>query len=286
MESPLNATLTYRRDLNEALAIFRIRPDTGVAPFTAGQFATIGLPREEDDEPDVSKLAPAVAEKVLAAARARAALSGGRKRVRMIRRAYSIASSPKMQDYLEFFIVLIDEGKLTPLLWKLPVGGRIFVEPEIKGEFTLDDVPAGKHLLMIATGTGLAPFLSMLDTHEADERWESCTLVHGVRHARDFAYVEELHSRCKRDSRIRYVPMVSRAAENPDWKGLTGRTPVLLEPARYREITGLDLNPADTHVFLCGNPQMIDDVARLLETRGFRVHSKKEPGNIHFERYW
>ncbi len=265
-----NATVTERHDVNDYLSIVRVCPDSGQVPaFVPGQFATLGLPRQ----PNAREL------EILAQ-------HGKSPRVRLVRRAYSIASSPQEREYLELFVILVAEGKLTPKLWTIESGGRVWMSEEIKGEFTLDPVPDGRDLVMISTGTGIAPYLSMYRTYQGTGRWRRFVLVNGVRHVRDLGYREELEAAARADSALTYIPIVSRAMPEDGWTGLHGRVQTLLEGDVYQRATGAPLEPEHCHVFLCGNPTMIDDVESALVQRGFRTHTRDEPGNLHFERYW
>lgn len=266
-----NATVVHRRDLNEALGIFRVLPDGGSAPpFRPGQFATLGLPRDDaSSDPAAAPPDPAA----------------GPRRPRLIRRAYSIASGANERGYLEFFIVLIEHGALTPRIWALPEGGRIWVDPRIRGEFTLPEELAGQDAVFVATGTGVAPFLSMLRTFRGAWPWRRCVLLQGVRLAVDLGYQAELESLAEAEECFRYVPVCSREPEGA-WAGLRGRVNALLEGPTFERLAGFALDPARCHVFLCGNPDMITSVRAALEQRGFRVPKRDAPGNLHFERYW
>lgn len=267
-ESPLNATLIARHDLNDNVSVVRVRPDSGrVADFTPGQFVTVGLPRGAPGQ--------------LAAVRP---VRAGR--VPLVKRAYSIASSPGEADSYELLVVLVAGGKLTPKLWTLNVGDRLWVDEEAKGEFTLDGVPEGRDLVMVSTGTGIAPFMSMLRTYRGQGRWRRFVVIHGVRAPFDLAYRDELERTASEDATVKYVPLVSRATEATAWDGLRGRVGVALDPPTYRHLVGAPLEPATCHVFLCGNPAMIDDVERFLLGLGFRSHTRERPGNLHLERYW
>ncbi|MCX5662088.1 MAG: ferredoxin--NADP reductase [Planctomycetota bacterium] len=267
----LNATIIYRRDLNPELAVVRIAPDAGqVPPFEPGQFCTIGLPRA--DSPPAS--VPVV--------------EGAKPRPRMVRRAYSIASSAKVRDYYELYLVLVPEGKLTPRLWDIKQGGRIWLEEKAGGHFTLKDAPPGKDLVMISTGTGLAPFISMLKTYRGDtpRRWRRLVIVHGARVEPDLGYRDELEAIAKEDPTLVYMPLLTREPAGSPWKGLRGRVQTALEPHTYRDTVGAPLDPAQTEVYLCGNPDMIEDVRQRLEAQGFTTQMPDKPGTIHFERYW
>lgn len=289
MESdPTNATLTAREDLTDILSVVRVRPDAGrVPPFAPGQFFRLGLPRPE---------APATGD-----GEGRTGRPGSRPgRVRYTRRAYSVASSPRVTDYAEFLVVRVEEGALTPRLWELDPGDRLWMDSEAKGEFTIDHAPRDADLVMVATGTGVAPFMSMLRTFRGEGRWRRFVLIHGVRYAADLAYRAELEAITHEDPTVKYIPLVTRAdpAENSapgggvavraisGWTGLRGRVQVALDPTTYARLVGAPLDPACCHVFLCGNPQMIDDVQAELEQHGFVTDSRQQRGNLHFERYW
>jgi len=266
----LNATVIERHDLHGELSIVKVRPDSGcVPPFSAGQFMTLGLPKPEEAEPPAAKAHP-----------------HRRPGPRLIKRAYSIASSPNVRDHMEFFVVLVAEGKLTPKLWTVGAGGRLWMDTKAKGTFTLADVPAGRNLVMISSGTGIAPFMSMLRTDHGTGRWRRVVVINGTRQAEDLGYREELEQLAREDSGLVYVPVLSREPQESAWAGLRGRVQVALEPATFERLAGIPLDPGAAHVLLCGNPAMIDDVQALLEARGFQQHTKISAGNIHLERYW
>lgn len=262
-----NATLISRHDLNEELSIVRIRPDSGeVPPFIPGQFAMVALPKN-GDSPDRGGVKP--------------------KGSRMIRRAYSIASSPLEAAYVELLVVLVKEGRLTPKLWTVETGGRLWLDDRIKGNFTLDGIGPEKNLVMVATGTGLAPFVSMLRTYAGQKRWNRLALIHGVRYACDLAYGDELAQFGRCDPSVAYVPTASREPDDSAWHGLRGRVQVVLgDDATFESGAGFKLDPDNCHVLLCGNPDMITSVEAGLHARGFTTQTRDTPGTIHFERYW
>lgn len=269
-DNPCNATITHWQDLNEELSVFRLTPDCGkVEPFEPGQFATLGLPRNappiapEDNYPPQDP-----------------------RWKKLWRRAYSIASSPKDNDHLEFYVVRVNEGKFTPKLWNLRAGGRLWLDPHIKGEFTLHGVPDGRDLVMVATGTGLAPYISMLKTFRGTGRWRRFVLIHGVRLARDLGYVQELEQIARQDPSFVFIPSCTREPEGSAWRGVRGRVTTLFEPAVFEKTAGFPLVPNDCHVFLCGNPDMINQVEKDLHGRGFVTQTRKQAGDIHLERYW
>ena len=112
--------------------------------------------------------------------------------------------------------------------------------------------------------------------------WNTATIVHGVRHEEELGYKEELEKISSEKDDIFYIPLVSRE----DWSGLKGRVQLAFTEPHYERITGRTLSHHNCQVFLCGNPEMIDSMQKLLEERDFSLHRRKSPGNIHFERYW
>ena len=148
-QEELNAVVTQRLEVTPDLVILRVVPDGWELPtFEAGQFAVIGLspdaPRTEYSDPVEDYEKPQRG---------------------LIRRAYSIASSSVATEYLEFYVTLVRSGALTPRLFALEIGDRLWLGPKITGMFTLQDVPPNKNVVMVATGTGLAPYMSMLRTY-------------------------------------------------------------------------------------------------------------------------
>ena len=260
-----NATVTFRTDLTAELSIVRVTPDRGAAPeFEPGQFTLLGLP------PAASSGPPTTAS----AAR------------RLVRRAYSIASTPAERRHLEFYVALVERGHLSPRLWTVPEGGRLWMDTRVSGRFTLAGVPPGADLLMVATGTGIAPFMSMLRTFHGTGRWRHAVLVHGVRRACDLAYRDELEALAASSSAFTYLPTVTREEDSSTWQGLRGRVQTILADGTYDVLVGRALDPAHWHAFLCGNPEMIGAVRDDLAGRGFSTGTDGGPRNLHFERYW
>jgi ferredoxin--NADP+ reductase len=257
-----NATITEHRPLTEEYSVFRIVPDSGeVYDFDPGQYASLGL-LPEHAEPGPDGAPP-----------------------KMVLRPYSIASSNKEKAHLEFFIVRSANGAFTPLLWKAGEGGRIWLRPKPQGLFTFSKVPEGKVVIMVATGTGLAPFMSMVRSCRGGEKWRRCILISGGRHASDLGYCEEIEAISRIDPTIRYLPIVTREPEGSAWGGLRGRVTTLLDPLRFQELTGDALDPEESQVMLCGHGDMIESVKELLAPLGFRPHKKSEPGQIHMEAF-
>lgn len=251
-----NASIIERENINPELMILKIRPDSGViTPFEPGQYGEIALP-----------------ELI--------------KSVKLERRAYSIASAKNTTDHYEFYLVCVPDGAVTSRLWELSKGDRVWLGPKVKGKFTLEPVPADSDIIAIATGTGLAPFVSMYRSYRGTNRWRSFTILHGVRHTRDLGYADQFNQWAAEDSSFFYIPTVTRAAAEDNWSGHAGRVNTVFEDGTYEKVTGRPFGPTRCQVFLCGNPAMIDSMELFLLGRGFKLHSKKDPGQIHLERYW
>jgi ferredoxin--NADP+ reductase len=266
---PTNATLIAREDLTDILSIVRVRPDSGRVPaFVPGQFVRLGLLRPP--QPDDAAHGPV----------------SPRRRIRLTRRAYSITSPPTITEWMEFFVLRIEQGELTPRLWVVEPGGRLWMADEAKGEFRIDLAPSDKDLVMVATGTGIAPYISMLRTYRGQNYWRRLVLINGVRNAADLGFRAELEAAAREDPSVNYIPLAAREPENSGFRGLRGRVQAALDPHKYHELVGAPLDPQECHVFLCGNPDMIDAVTRMLEARGFASDTREAKGNIHCERYW
>jgi ferredoxin--NADP+ reductase len=198
------------------------------------------------------------------------------------RRSYSIASPPG--GLLEFLVTEVAGGKLTPRLLGLAVGDSLLVERKPQGFFTLHWVPPARDLWMVATGTGLGPFLSMLRSEEVWQRFERVVLVHGVRDATHFAHRDDLEALARVHTGLSLVGLVSR--ETPASGVLAGRATTALTDGSLERAAGISIDPANSHVMLCGNPQMIEDMTVLLAARGLRKHRVRNPGHITIEKYW
>ena len=199
-----------------------------------------------------------------------------------INRPYSVASPHGTE--LEFFIVLVEDGKLTPRLWKLEVGDTVQVSDKAAGRFTLEHTPASESLWLIATGTGLAPYIAMLRDPKIWNSYSEIVVMHGVRYHADLAYVDEL--KCWADDAdkcFHYVPALTRESV----EGIPhGRLPGLIESGYAEDVTGSTISAEATSIMLCGNPAMLESMLAVLETKGLKEHRRKFPGQVVLERYW
>lgn len=269
-ELKYNAKISERIDMGPETALFRVVPDNGIIPdFKPGQFATLGLlgggPRHPLAKPDPKPLDPN----------------------KIIQRAYSIASSPLNKNYLEFYIVMVKEGIITPRLWNLKIGDPLFLGNKVSGHFVMEGLPPEAHIIFIATGTGLAPYISMLYTFLKGDQKRKFSLFHGVRTSQDLGYRSELTALENICPHFSYFPIISRPQLDPiPWKGPAGHVQKLWEEKVVSKKWGFDPLPGNTHIFLCGSPQMIDGMVELLGQSGFKENKKDSPGQIHVERYW
>ena len=205
-------------------------------------------------------------------------------------RAYSIVSSP-FDEVLEFFSIVIPDGAFTSQLQHLQVGDELLLNTMPFGFLTLAryQKPLPKDLWLLATGTGLAPFLSMLQDLKTWEDYEHIVLAYSARSTDELAYVEQIE-RLQEDfgtlvdnpAKLIFIPIVTR--ESVDG-ALSERLPKLLLEGTLQARAGIDLDVDTTHVMLCGNPDMVDDTKEALKTLGL-VMNRRGEGNIAVENYW
>ncbi len=265
-----NALVAQRVDVASGLMILRVRTNGWALPgFKAGQYTVLGLlgsaPRAPFTDPEAPPADPG----------------------KLIRRAYSAASSSVDDEYLEFYIALVRSGALTPRLFALKPGDPLWLSPKMVGMFTMDQVPQGQNIVLVATGTGLAPYMSMLRTHLPDLRGTRLAVLHGARHSWDLGYRAELATMQRLCPGFCYAPVISNPEEEPiPWNGRSGFVNHLWTGPDLERTLGFAPSPATTHVFLCGNPLMIEAMLAQLAAEGYAEHTPKQPGNVHLERYW
>jgi ferredoxin--NADP+ reductase len=238
---PYTGRLSRWEEIAEGLAIVGVQALEAPFPFQPGQYATLGL------------MGPAG---------------------KLIQRPMSISSSADRLDEYEFFIRLVHAGEFTPLLWERKVGDPINIKGA-KGRFQLQD--DGRIGLLVASGTGLAPFMSMIDTLRDRGQTRDLVLLHGASHDFDLAWRDELEVLASSDGfPLRYAATVSRPQNCPDWTGLTGR----VESVIAGQLDAHGLSPENATIYLCGNPEMISAVEELATARGF------PPEQVRKELYW
>jgi ferredoxin--NADP+ reductase len=267
MASQLNATVTKVSQINHGLLVIRVRPDDGVPEFVPGQYCVLGLPgtapRVEYAEPEQPLKDPE----------------------KLIRRAYSVTSSSKQGEYLEFYVALMYTGALTPRLFALREGDRLFLGKKVTGMFTLEDVPPGSDVIFVATGTGLAPYISMLRSGYGFEDGHTTVVIHGARVSWDLGYLRDLIGLATRWPNFHYLPLIDERERDPDWTGKVGFVNEFFDDGTVERLLGHRWDPEKTSVFLCGNPLMIEMMENRLIADGFTIRTRKEPGNIFVEKF-
>lgn len=271
-ELVLNAIVTLRNEVSPWLMILQVVPDGWELPdYVPGHFTLLDLPGSASRcflaEPEIS---PADPDK-------------------LIKRAYCIASSPANREFLEFYVALVPGGSLSPRLFNLKIGDRIWLSPKISGKFTYNDsqVPEGANLVLMATGSGLAPFISMLSTYLSSQPKRKVAVIHGARHSWDLGYRSTLMTMQHLRTNVTYIPVISRPDQDPvPWKGASGYVQDVWKSGAIEKAWGYKPNPDNTHVFMCGSPQMSEDMLEILSQEGFREDKKNEPGQVHVEKYW
>ncbi|NIP73363.1 MAG: ferredoxin--NADP reductase [Gammaproteobacteria bacterium] len=226
-----------------------LQVEAAVAPFRAGQFTKLGLDLEGE----------------------------------RIERPYSYVNPPH-QGPLEFYFITVPDGPLTNAMAALDRGDGLWVQAQPSGLFTLADVPDGEDLWLLATGTALGVFLSILQTEEPWERFANVVLVHGVRTVEELTYrrtLEELAYR--RGRQFRMVPFVSREETE---LGFQGRLTHALTDGRLERHTGLEIAPGRSQVMICGNRDMVRDATSLLTERELKKNRRSSPGHITTEHYF
>ena len=206
-------------------------------------------------------------------------------------RAYSMTSAPD-QDVLEFYGVIVPGGLFTTRLKAAKSGDAILVDRQSFGFMTPDRFEDGDDLWMFATGTGIGPFISMLRDPYVWQKFRNLILVHGVRHADEFAYRDELARLAQQPPPgVRARLLVARSltreqSASDDALVLKGRITNLLEDGVLEKITGLPITEVSSRIMMCGNPQMIEDMRRILHQRGLRPCRRALPGQFLTENYW
>jgi ferredoxin--NADP+ reductase len=202
-------------------------------------------------------------------------------------RAYSIVS-PNHEEHLEFLSIKVPDGPLTSRLQHVQVGDTVIVGRKPTGTLVADYLLPGKRLYLLATGTGLAPFMSIVRDPEVYERFEQVILVHGVRQKDELAYHDLLTEQLPAHeflgeivtAKLRYYPTVTREAYEH-----TGRVTDLIDSGKLSEDLQLPpLDPAHDRVMICGSPGMLRDLKTMLEQRGFKEGSTSAPGDFVIER--
>ncbi len=269
MSDQYNATVTSRLDPSLDTMVIRVKPDGGVFPYEAGQYTILGLRRSAERVKGAAQEIPPLGQEDP-----------------LIRRAYSITSASS-DDQLEFMITLVRTGSLTPRLFQLEVGSRLYLEPRATGLFTLRRASGNRDLLLVATGTAIAPYLSMLRDNFPPSHQEHFVVVHGAAVSWDLVYRAQLEQMAEASVNFTYVPVVSEPSRDRSWSGLSGDLAEVFAGEELEDLLGLPLSPESFDVYLSGSPRMIEDVTAQLLRREFTAGPVDDPQtNIFTERYW
>jgi ferredoxin/flavodoxin---NADP+ reductase len=238
---------------NDKLFSFRTTRDSALR-FRNGEFLMIGLPGEK----------------------------------RPILRAYSIASA-NYEEHLEFLSIKVPNGELTSRLQHIQPGDEIYVSRKPTGTLVADDLRPGKHLYLVGTGTGLAPFMSIISDPDVYEKFDKIVLFHGVRHVSELAYRDFIQTELPANpyigelaqQQLMYYPSVTREPFVNQ-----GRITDLIESGKLADDLGLpQLNPGTDRVMLCGSPSMLEDLQTMLDNLGFKISPRMgEQGDYVIER--
>ncbi len=241
----MSGHVTARGEISHDLWVVRVRPEERIV-FLPGQYVTIGLPGE----------------------------------AKMVERPYSVVSSPSEPE-LEFFLELVPGGELTPQLYKVPVGGEVYLRRVAKGRFLYDSKSNHPNHFMVATVTGVAPYMSMLRelvrrSRAGEPVLDRVVVLQAASIPQDLGYCEELSAYSREHSWLLYIPTISRIWETPAWPGERGRA----EEVTRKYLDSHGFTPADTTAYVCGNPDMVENVKGVFKRAGFPKESVKE------EIYW
>ena len=246
MANWINGKVVDNRRINDYLTSLIIDADIG--GYEAGQFVRVGVTDGDD----------------------------------VLARPYSLVNTPE-EPHLEVYFNIVEEGPLSPRLFELKPGDDVLVSDNPSGFLTVSEIPDSRHLWMIATGTGIGPFLSILKSAAAWQRFEKVILCYSVSYAEELAYrdlIEKVAS--TRGEQFRFVPIVTREAA----QGTLGkRVTSLMQDGSLEQFTGLSINAADSHVMMCGSSTMITDVSAALNSRGMKKHRRRDPGHFTTEKY-
>ena len=202
-------------------------------------------------------------------------------------RAYSIVSA-NYEEHLEFLSIKVPDGPLTSRLQHIQVGDSIVVGKKPTGTLLIDYLLPGKRLYMLSTGTGVAPFLSIIRDPETYEKFEQVVLVHGVREVKELAYHDYITQELPQheflgemvSQQLKYYPTVTREAFKHQ-----GRVTTVIDNGQMAADLGLPaLNPLEDRVMICGSPEMLRDLKHMMETRGFKEGNTTKPGDFVIER--
>jgi ferredoxin--NADP+ reductase len=255
-ENIYHTTITYLKTWTDGLISFRInRPEN--YNFIPGQFSRLGLVKAQKDNYSEDDI---------------------------IWRPYSIVSSTYDEE-LEYYSIVVEQGEFTQTLIKMSVGDEVLLDSNSYGLLTTDKFSGGKDLWLISTGTGLAPFISILYDLEIWERYEKIILVHSTKFNNELTYQDTIKSFSEHEyykelvkDKLEYIKIVTREQSGAD---LYGRIPALIKDGSLESCAKTLFSQKDSRVMICGNPDMVKEVRNLLvQEKHFTVSRKDALGNI------
>ncbi|BFN37344.1 ferredoxin--NADP reductase [Fidelibacter multiformis] len=266
MKTEYNAVVGQKINISPTLMILRVVPlGWELSPFKPGQFTMLALPA---DAPHVPEAEPPEREDTNT----------------WIRRPYSASSSKDQQQYIEFYIRLVYSGELTPRLFALKTGDKLYMFPKLRGMLTLDAVEKEKNILFVATGTGLAPYMSMIRSETPCRNKQKIAVIHGALNSGDLGFRAELEHLERLCDNFSYVPVISHQdREKIPWTGKTGFVQDIWHEGIVDDLWHSEIRPENTAVFLCGHPEMISQMVELLGESGFKPYDRKKGGSIFYE---
>ncbi len=242
----LNGTVVENYHWNERLTSLKF--EAPLDHFRAGQFVRVGL--EIDDD--------------------------------IIARPYSLVNSPG-ESLLEIYFNIVPEGPLTSPLFHLRKGDDILVAPNTAGFLTINEIPDAGELWMLATGTAIGPFLSILNESEVWQRFERIVLCYSVRGKDDLTYIESINAIAKKhEAQFCFIPLITRE-QVPG--ALNMRITTAIENGELEKNAGTPIGADHSHIMMCGSGEMIKDVSALLGARGMHKHRRRNPGHFSTEKY-
>lgn len=263
--SRYNATVISKIMITPDIMILTIDTDEAREEFAAGQNILLGLygyeKRSANSEPEV---VPADPEK-------------------LIQRPYSIASARTETRQIELYISQVKSGQLTSRLFNLRVGDRLYAGTKISGTFRLDETPDGRDIVMVATGTGISPYISFLRSHVVERPESKMVVIQGAAHRWDLGYYSELTFLEKTVPNFFYVPTLTDADER--WDGYRLCIEDLLRNDLLQNEFNITPDPERTHFFVSGKPDMVSHVAEWLYEFGYKKHHPDDPGEFYVEEF-
>lgn len=234
------------RHWNDRLCSLRVKVD--LPPFEAGQFVRVGLPEGDG----------------------------------VLARAYSLVNAPD-EPVAEFYFNRVPDGPLSTRLHGLQEGDKVLVSNTVAGFLTLSELPECQHLWLLATGTALGPYLSILKTDKLWQKMDKVILVHGVRSADELTYCELIdHFSDRYPAQFLTLASVTRESRAG---ALRQRIPDAIRDGELERLLGMNIEPDKAHVMICGSPGLIEDAMSALTEKGLRKHRRRKPGHISVEIY-